>query len=278
MQFYIDGATAGSPVAVTTTNGVTTAFLTPSAPLSVGSHAITATFTSAQPTLFFSSSTAQASSVTIAAAGTRTALAATSPRSPSVFGEPLLFLVSAVSPGAGVPTGVVQFADTTTGANLGSAVLVNGLATMPITALAVGSYAITATYQGDGNFLSSSNATPVQQTVTPAATTATVSTNLSILTLVQGNPLDLTAVVSARSPSLATPTGTVQFQVDGANVGDPQPVDQTGTATFTLDTEALSIGWHTLSRGLPRRVRQLFGQHRRRSATPCRSSSRSSRA
>ena len=93
---------------------------------------------------------------------------------------------------------------------------------MPVTALSVGSHAIIATYQGDGNFLSSANTTPVQQAVNPAATSTTLSTTLSRFTLVAGNPVNLTAVVSARSPSQATPTGTVQFEVDGANFGAPR--------------------------------------------------------
>src|SRR5262249_7985772 len=208
----------------------TTAVFTPSASLAAGSHAITATFTSADTTRFGGSSTTQPASLTITAAATQTALAAGSPN-PAGYGPPPKFQVT---PSAGVPTGVVQFTDQATGANLGTADLVNGLATMPITALAAKktSYQIIATYQGDGNFLSSANATPVQQTVNPATTSITVATpSLTISKVVVGNPVTLTAVVSAGAPSQAPPTGTGRVQGGGPNVGAPRPGGPTRHAT-----------------------------------------------
>src|SRR5207244_9722732 len=73
---------------------------------------------------------------------------------PSTFGQPVTFSVSitALAPGAGTPTGTVQFA--VDGVNLGDPVAVTGgVATSPPYAgLAVGDRTITAIYSGDPNF------------------------------------------------------------------------------------------------------------------------------
>ena len=257
VQFYVDGSTVGSPVAVTTSNGATKAVFTLSTPLTPGPHAVTATFASGDATRFNGSSTTGPASVTIAAAGTVTAAAGGSPN-PSVYGQPVSFRVTAAAPGVGVPTGVVRFTDATTGAVLGTADLVNGRATIPPAALTAGSHAITATYQGDGNFLPSSNAQPLQQTVAAATTHTAVSASAS--TLVEGNPLTFTAVVSAAAPSQLTPTGAVQFLVDGVDLGDPQPIDATGTATFT--TSAVPLGRHAITAQFVDDLQQLPVQHR----------------
>ena len=60
-----------------------------------------------------------------------TALAGGSPN-PSVFGQPVVFQVSAVAPGVGVPTGLVIFTNENTGAEVGRAVLVNGQAVIAL--------------------------------------------------------------------------------------------------------------------------------------------------
>jgi hypothetical protein len=65
--------------------------------------------------------------------------------------------LSAVAPGAGTPTGTVQFLDG--GSPLGSPVALSGGVAQRVTSsLSVGAHTITATYAGDGNFNGSSAA------------------------------------------------------------------------------------------------------------------------
>jgi hypothetical protein len=75
--------------------------------------------------------------------------------------------ISVPPPGSGSPSGSVDFVDTTTGQDLGSFPLVNGVASLSTGSLAVGNHTITATYRGDGNFLSSSG--PASLVVIPPA-------------------------------------------------------------------------------------------------------------
>jgi hypothetical protein len=77
------------------------------------------------------------------------------------------------APGAGTPTGTVDFVDTTVGGDLGRAALVNGIASLNVGTLAAGSHALTAAYSGDGDFLSSSG-TASQTALAPASLSGTV--------------------------------------------------------------------------------------------------------
>jgi hypothetical protein len=57
-------------------------------------------------------------------------------------------------------------------------------------------------------------------------------------------PVTFTAVVSPTIAAAGTPTGTVQFQVDGSNFGSPVPLNG-GVAT--LSTSVLPVGTHTVA-------------------------------
>src|SRR3989442_8388491 len=136
---------------------------------------------------------------------------------PSVFGQSTTFTatVAPVSPGAGTPTGTVNFLDGTT--VIGSGTL---SATAPFTAtfttssLSVGTHSNTANYTGDTNFNPSLSAA-VSQVVNKCATTVTVasSANPSVF----GQSVTFTATVTVPAPGSGTPTGTVNF-LDGATV------------------------------------------------------------
>jgi hypothetical protein len=78
--------------------------------------------------------------------------------------------VAIVTPGSGALTGTVDFYDTTTDKDLGSAALVNGVASLTAAPLVAGNHALLATYSGDSNFLTSSG---------PASLTALVPASLS---------------------------------------------------------------------------------------------------
>jgi hypothetical protein len=62
-----------------------------------------------------------------------------------------------------------------------------------------------------------------------------------------GQMVSFTATVSAGTPGRRTPSGTVQFQIDGTTFSDP--VDLTsagGVATATFSTSSLAAGTHTV--------------------------------
>ncbi len=98
----------------------------------------------------------------------------TSSAATSVYGQLVTFTatVSAEATGAGTPTGTVTFYAGTTALGTGD-LDANGQATFATSDLAVGSYAITASYSGDDNFDPSDSTTPVQQTVTQSPLTIT---------------------------------------------------------------------------------------------------------
>src|SRR5262249_6049230 len=107
--------------------------------------------------------------------------------------------------------------------------------------LSVTTHSITAVYAGDGNFNSSTSAA-LSQTVDAADTSTVVVSSLNPATA--GKPVTFTATVTAGSPSTAAPTGTVQFQVDGANLGSPVALSG-GSAGIT--TSSLTVGTHTIT-------------------------------
>jgi hypothetical protein len=78
-------------------------------------------------------------------------------------------------------------------------------------------------------------------TVTAAATTTTLVVSPNPAT--SGNPVTFTATIAPVAPGSGSPTGTVQFQVDGTNDGAPVTVNN-GVATFSDSTVA--IGDHTI--------------------------------
>ncbi|QKV91330.1 Ig-like domain repeat protein [Streptomyces sp. NA02950] len=129
---------------------------------------------------------------------------------PSAAGEPVTVTatVSAVTPGAGTPTGTVTF-DLGDGSPAVITAVTGGTATITHTwTTTSGSpYAITAAYSGDTGFTGSTGSDT--QTVTPAATTTAVTTSPD--PSVAGQPVTVTATVSAVAPGAGTPTGTVTF-------------------------------------------------------------------
>src|SRR5207249_108956 len=63
-----------------------------------------------------------------------------------------------------------------------------------------------------------------------------------------GQSVIFTATVNVQGPGGGTPTGTVQFQIDGSNAGSPVNVSTTGgITTATFSTAALTAGTHTIT-------------------------------
>jgi ELWxxDGT repeat protein len=162
---------------------------------------------------------------------------------PSVFGQGVTFTASIpVGPGDPTPTGTVDFQEGATDLTPGGVNLTDGQATFSTSALGIGSHTISASYSGDGNFSPEAGAI-ASQVVNENATATTVFASPS--TLVSGQAAALAAVVSNTSGPFGTPTGTVQFAVDGTNVGAPVPLNN-GVATLP-DRLSASGGPHTIT-------------------------------
>jgi hypothetical protein len=199
VQFKVDGAALGAPVAVSNGRAVSAP-----ATLAAGAHAITAVYTDGSGR--YVTSTGRLAGSENVQASTSTALAASA--SSAAYGQPLTFTatVSNLSNSA-VPTGAVRFLDGTRA--LGSAVLSGGVATFTTSALAAGvSHSITASYLGATLFAPSASAA-----VAPAVAPARTSTALSASTpgpITYGQSITLTATVT-NADSSPVPTGAVAF-------------------------------------------------------------------
>ncbi|MFI1548740.1 beta strand repeat-containing protein, partial [Streptomyces griseofuscus] len=211
-----------------------TATLTTSA-LGVGTHSLIAVYSGDTE---FTGSTSPVDVQTVTQSATTTGL--TSAPDPSVFGEAktLTATVAAVPPGAGTPTGTVDFFD---GATLiGTSTVTGGTATLTTSALGVGTHSLTAVYNGDTEFTGSTSPVDTQTVTRSASATALTSApDPSVF----GQAKTLTATVSAVAPGVGTPTGTVDF-FDGATL--------LGTGTLsggvaTLTTSGLAVGSHSLT-------------------------------
>jgi hypothetical protein len=210
--------------------------------LSVATHPITATY--AGDTNFTTSTTSSALSQVVNQASTTTTLSSSA--NPSVWGQSVTFTatVAAVAPGAGTPTGTVNFYDN--GTLLGSGTLdANDHATYATSALSVATHPITATYASDTNFTTSNSTNTVSQTVNKDGTSTTVAsgTNPSVY----GQSVTFTATVSASAPGSGTPTGTVNFYDNGMLLGSGTLGVVNGSDQATYATSSLSVATHPIT-------------------------------
>lgn len=230
VTFTVGGASA--PVALS--NGVAT-YLTTTLP--PGEHVVAAVYGG---DAYFEASAATPLTQTVSKANTTTAL--TSAPNPATLFQAvhLTATVTVDAPGAGTPGGVVAFiADTTP---LGSSDIdANGVATLTVNSLAVGDHLISASYEGDANFIVSASHV-ITQTVLKAATLTTLV--VAPATSVYGEPLTLTATVTATAPGVGAPTGVITFAADAIVLG-AGVVGADGIVTLT--TAALPVGMHMLT-------------------------------
>jgi hypothetical protein len=230
VAFY-DGATKLG--AVTLSKGLATYT---AAVLPTGQNSITAVYSGSST---FATSTSAVLNETVNRDGTSAAI--TSAVNPSAFGQSVTFTatVKALSPGSGTPSGSVTFMEGST--PLGSAPLSSGKATFHTGSLVTGSHSITAVYNGDTNFTTSTSVA-VTQSVQQDATTTKLSS--SVNPSVFGQSVTLTATVTAGTPGSGTPTGSVTF-LDGSTAIGSGTLGNTGMATFA--TSSLSVGTHKIT-------------------------------
>jgi hypothetical protein len=238
VQFVVDGSNLGGPVALDSSGHATSIGIST---LAAGSHTVTVTYTNADGS-FSNSSGSLSGGQTVNAANTTTALGSSA--NPSAFGQAVTFTatVTANSPStAAVNAGTVTFQD---GATILATANVNasGVATFSTSSLAAASHTITATYNGTTSFNGSSAS--LTQVVTATGTTTSVSSSAN--PSVFGQAVTFTATVSNAGGTGPTPTGSVQFIVDGSNLGGPVALDSSGHAT-SIGISTLAAGSHTVS-------------------------------
>ena len=202
-----------------------------------GTHNITVAFTH-DVAADYNNSTSAVLQQFVADGNSSVALSSSSTLNTSVFGESVTITaaVAAIAPATGTPTGTVTFLDN------GVPIAISGLngsgqATYISSALTVASHPLTAIYNGDVDFTSSTSGI-LTQVVTTAATTTTVA--LLPISSVVGQSVTLTATIAVTLPGGGIPTGTVTFR-DGVIVLG------TGTlsgAVATVSTTALTQGAH----------------------------------
>ncbi|MDB5321862.1 MAG: hypothetical protein JWN40_3493, partial [Phycisphaerales bacterium] len=231
VQFQIDGVNFGAPLTLNsgTANSPTTSSLSP------GQHTFTALYSGDANV-----TPGSGSSVTQIVAQQSTSISVTSSPSPSVFGQAVTFFAT-VSTAAGTPTGTVTFMDGTTA--IGTASLnASGQATLITGSLAVASHSITATYSGDATFATSTSPALAHQ-VAQASTATALKSSANPSAYVQS--ITFTATVTPIAPGSGIPAGTIQFVIDGANVG--APVTLTNGSATSAAIANLAPGAHTIS-------------------------------
>jgi uncharacterized delta-60 repeat protein len=206
--------------------------------LSAGSKTITAAY-QADGNYAASSTTAAHTVNKASTTATLTNLPAT-----SLFGQTVTITatIAIVAPGAGAPTGTVNFLDNGGAISGCSAIAVaSNAATCTTSALSVGTHAnITATYSGAADF-NGSTASAVSQAVNLSDSSVAIVSSINPSIIAQS--ITLTATVAAVAPGVGTPTGTVTF-LDGGNSLGTGPL-VAGVAT--LSTGALAVGNHTIT-------------------------------
>lgn len=207
-------------------------------PLNTGTYTITATYNGTAN--YFTSNSTQINQI-VTKANSGTALASSNLN--AVYGEAVITAtVSALAPGAGIPTGLVIFhvnnGSTTTDYPI--ALNSSGVATLP--QLDVGSYSISVDYNGDLNF-NASSAGPLFQTITPANSSVSVVSSANPSRF--GQAVTFTATVSPVSPGFGVPPGTVTFIIDGSSVASNVSLVN-GQATYQTSTLSVAGSPHSV--------------------------------
>ena len=153
-----------------------------------------------------------------------------SPATPS-FGQDVSLSASVTSTD-GTPTGTVAFS--VDGTSLAPVPLNNGSASATASTLSVGGHNVTATFiSSDGSFATTTSS-PASLTVGQALVTPLLSIQSTMP--IYGAPNSATVTLAS---AVGTPTGTVQFTIDGSASGTPVTVSS-GVAHYTLPTLSAS--------------------------------------
>jgi hypothetical protein len=206
--------------------------------LAAGTHQVAAAYQGFQDPgnlhAIYQPSTSPAVSLTVNAVTTTTAISASS--SSPVAGTVVTF-TSTVTSGSTVPFGGVSFYDGT--ALLGTTSMDGGVATFSTTSLSTGSHSITAVFNANATFATS---TSPALNITVRAASASLAPSLTLLGL--QNSGGGYSLLTANVVTATHPAGMVTFLDAGRILGTATP-DSSGIAV--LHTTSLGSGNHTLS-------------------------------
>ena len=244
--------------------------------LQAGAQTLSASFTPTDTTDY--ATTTGTTTVTVNKAGSTTSLV---PSASSVAaGSNLTLTATVASATSGMPTGMVQFLNGTT--VLGKGSLTSGVATFSTSALAVGTYNLTAAYSSDTNFTASVSSA-VTVSVTGTGSTVGVSSSPTSLTIASpgssataniqissaggfSGPVQITCAITYQGTG--TPTDAPTCSIDPAQ----EQVSAGGQVTATLTVKTIAAGssaslndpWMHLGGGTALAALMLFGAVPRR--------------
>jgi Bacterial Ig-like domain (group 3)/MBG domain (YGX type)/Right handed beta helix region len=201
------------------------------APSAAGNYTVVASFPGSADY-----AAAQSEPAAFAIAPAAATIVLTTSSSLPVYGQAVT-IVAAVKSSAGAPGGTVTFFDD--GSPLGTVALTDsGQAALSVSSLALGSHAITATYNGAVSFLVTSSS-PTSESVSPAATAIVLVPRPVVKGKKTLKAIELTAKIEPAVPGGGVPTGHVIFEL----------IKRHGKKTHatTLGTAALSGGAATLT-------------------------------
>ena len=206
----------------------------------VGDHLVTAYFAGGGSAALASAASAP---VTVIEAGSTPASVALTPSlNAAAIGVPVT-LTAVVSGSAGTPTGTVTFYN-------GGFALGNLLGTAPVDATGTATFMtsfstadtqhVIAVYDGDDTYAASHRGATV---VTAPNATATITSSANYVPV--GSTPTYTVTMNGND-TLGTPSGTVQFFLDGVALGAVQNLTPAGnnTATASVDSTPLTAGSH----------------------------------
>ena len=206
-----------------------------------GAHLISAVY-AGDPN--FSGSTSPILTETVNQGATTTGV--TSQVDPSVSGQTVTYtaIITATAPAAGTPTGTVTFTDGgTTVIGCFAQPTVGGVALCTTMYPGVGGHDITAVYNGDANFTSSTS--PMfTQTVNQGATSSMVTSSDD--PSVSGESVSYTATVTAVAPAAGTPTGTFAF-FDGVSAIAGCGAQPLLAGVASCDVAYAGVGTHSIT-------------------------------
>jgi len=225
---------SGTLSGVVSGDGITASYSTTATPTSPagGNYSIIATLNDPNAKLgsYSVANTPAALSITKATSGNRLS----SSVNPVLLSDPST-LTATVSSAAGLATGTVNFFDNVT--PIGSASLSNGMATLIVSSLIVGSHSLSAVYSGDTNFSASTSAVLTQSVVD----FTTVPGNGGGGT---GGPSQVTAPGGAATYTLSiVPTAGVTLPAPAVFTLTGMPTGATATVTPSSWVQTSSNSW-----------------------------------
>ncbi len=226
VTFYNNGVAIGTATVDSTGKATLT-----STTLPIGTDPITATFNGDGN---YAPVTVGPVNETITVGNTIPVLSATP--NPSTFGTTVTLTESIPGINGITPTGSVTF--TYIGTTLGTATVVNGVATLKTSTLPIGTDPVSATYTGDSTYAPASSG-PLNLVITRAAPTDTLTASPNPSTF--GGVVTLTFTVPPVNG--VVPTGTVSFY-NGTTLLGTATINASGVGTVT--TTALPYGTDTV--------------------------------